>query len=66
MKVLLTHTLGLTLLAPALVLALPPYPNVTIPSGLSLSEIEATAATTLPESPASNVKSLAFHRFYQL
>ncbi|KAE8140927.1 phosphoesterase family-domain-containing protein [Aspergillus pseudotamarii] len=66
MKVLLTHTLGLTLLAPALVLALPPYPNVTIPSGPSLSEIEATAATTLPESPVSNVRGLAFDRFYQL
>ncbi|KAE8415262.1 phosphoesterase-domain-containing protein [Aspergillus pseudocaelatus] len=66
MKVLLRHTLGLTLLTPALVLALPPYPNVTIPSGPSLSEIEATAATTLPESPVSNVKGLAFDRFYQL
>lgn len=32
----------------------------------SLSEIEAAAATTLPYSPVSNVKGLAFDRFYQV
>lgn len=32
----------------------------------SLSEIEAAAATTLPHSPVSNVKGLAFDRFYQV
>ncbi|KAG2418275.1 hypothetical protein HFD88_001376 [Aspergillus terreus] len=32
----------------------------------SLSEIEAAAATTLPYSPVSNVKGLAFDRFFQV
>lgn len=31
-----------------------------------LSDIKAAAATTLPESPTSNVKGLAFDRFYQI
>jgi hypothetical protein len=32
----------------------------------SLQEIEAAAATTLPLSPVSNVKGLAFNKFYQI
>lgn len=32
----------------------------------SLSQIRAAAATTLPESPVSNVKGVAFDRFYQV
>lgn len=31
-----------------------------------LSDIKAAAATTLPESPTSDVKGLAFNRFYQV
>jgi hypothetical protein len=31
-----------------------------------LKEIHAAAATTLPESPTSDVKGLAFDRFYQI
>ncbi|KAL2824066.1 phosphoesterase family-domain-containing protein [Aspergillus pseudoustus] len=54
------------LLTRALTLNLPPYPESPIPSGLSLSEIAAAAATAVPESPVSNVPGLAFERFYQL
>lgn len=32
----------------------------------SLSQIKKAQATTLPESPTSNVKGLAFDRFYQV
>lgn len=32
----------------------------------TLQEIEAAAATTLPLSPVSNVKGLAFNKFYQI
>ncbi|KAJ5528396.1 Acid phosphatase [Penicillium frequentans] len=32
----------------------------------SLSQIKTAAATTLPESPVSNVKGVAFDRFYQI
>ncbi|KAL2821225.1 acid phosphatase [Aspergillus granulosus] len=66
MSIKMKALLGLSLLTPTLALSLPPYPEYTIPSGPSLSEIEAAAATTLPESPVSNVHGLAFNRFYQL
>lgn len=32
----------------------------------ALSQIRAAQATTLPESPVSNVKGVAFDRFYQV
>lgn len=32
----------------------------------ALSQIKAAQATTLPESPVSNVKGVAFDRFYQV
>lgn len=32
----------------------------------TIEEIEAAAATTLPLSPVSNVKGLAFDRFFQI
>lgn len=32
----------------------------------TLQEIEAAAATTLPLSPVSNVKGVAFNKFYQI
>lgn len=32
----------------------------------SISEINQAAATTLPESPTSDVKGVAFDRFYQV
>ncbi|KAL3486349.1 acid phosphatase [Aspergillus germanicus] len=57
LKALLTRTLTLSL---------PPYPESPTPSGLSLPEIAAAAATAVPESPVSNVQGLAFDRFYQL
>lgn len=47
----------------AAVLARAEIATTTLPP---LSEIKAAAATTLPESPTSNVKGLAFDRFYQI
>lgn len=39
---------------------------VAVVSEPSLSQVKKTQATTLPESPTSNVKGLAFDRFYQV
>lgn len=40
--------------------------KVATTSEPSLSDIKAAAATARPESPTSNVKGLAFDRFYQV
>ncbi|KAJ5757290.1 phosphoesterase-domain-containing protein [Penicillium nucicola] len=71
MKSLSTAALALTLpslFTGALAISLPPYPTdaPAIPPQATRSEIEASAAKTVPESPVSNVKGLAFDRFYQL
>lgn len=42
------------------------YAEIATEEKPSLSEIEAAAATTLPYSPVSDVKGLAFDRFYQV
>lgn len=56
------RTVAATLLAAAS-LARAQVATVSEPS---ISEIRQAAATTLPESPSSDVKGVAFNRFYQV
>lgn len=55
-----------TVVATLLAAATLAHAQVATVSSPSLADINKAAATTLPESPTSDVKGVAFNRFYQV